>query len=182
MFRYGGPNPARTFNVKSATWLARGINPNQPKWDRRWIWKMDVPSKLQIFLWKILHHSLGVRNILFKRKIIPMKNCIFCNQHIETMDHLFITCSTSIELWDLPFTKYWLDSPMNFTAIDQALAQTRKNKIAIPKNFFLIWSIWKERNGLYLEITLITSLEFSIAPNFHTKSGVLELTSILFTV
>lgn len=52
-----GPTPSGLFTIKSTTWLAHDLPPKSP-WPFRWIWKLDIPPKLQIFVWQICHNNL----------------------------------------------------------------------------------------------------------------------------
>ncbi|XP_021744635.1 uncharacterized protein LOC110710617 [Chenopodium quinoa] len=88
-----GLTSSGTFTVESATWLAHNLDLDD-KWENLWIWKLDIPPKLQIFLWQILHNSLSVRDTLYKRNVIPFSDCGLCNVHSET------------EIY-LPYLEYW---------------------------------------------------------------------------
>lgn len=51
----GGPF-FRTFNVKSATWFAHSLPTGEPNWPYAWIWNLNIPRKLHIFMWQICHN------------------------------------------------------------------------------------------------------------------------------
>ena len=70
------------------------------------------------------------------------RTCPFCHTDIETMDHLFLTCSTSKAIWNasgLVFsdisTTNWLKSIIN-------------DKIILSKSLIILYHIWKARNHL----------------------------------
>lgn len=157
-----GLNSSGTFTVKSATWLAHGINPDKSTWKGKWIWKVDVPPKIQIFLWQVIHNSLSVRNTLFKRHIIPFNTCALCDTRIETIDHLFLSCPKTKELWTLSLTKHWLDAPVSVTSIEEAFKNYQTHKTALRKFIFLIWSLWKERNA-----TIFRNEKFDVFRIYH---------------
>lgn len=97
------------FTVKSANWIAHNISIDTPKWPFRWLWAIEVPPKLKIFLWQICHKSLGVRHLLHARNIISFNDCPICSRDTETLDHLFLTCDLINDRWALPLVKQWLD-------------------------------------------------------------------------
>lgn len=62
----------------------------------------QVPSKLKIFGWRLLRDRLPTRKQLLRRKIILQNQealCVFCEQHIEEPNHLFILCPKIQRLW-----------------------------------------------------------------------------------
>lgn len=66
------PNPMPT-NFTTPFWLK--------------FWKLKVPYRLQIFLWKVLPNILPVKTKLFHTTTIS-HTCVLCNsQHPEDLDH-----------------------------------------------------------------------------------------------
>ena len=143
-----GPTSHGEFTVKSATWLAHNIDPTHQCWPFKWIWKLDLPPKLLIFLWQICHSSIGVRSVLHARQIIPFATCALCNSHDETLDHLFRSCPTIRQLWQLPALRTWLSFSLCQTTMLQSLQRLKQNKTHVVKLVYLMWSIWKERNDI----------------------------------
>lgn len=111
------------FSVKSAYRLARILNHDEagasqfhvvngfsgdPTVDRheelkvklnRRLWKLDVPPKITLFLWKILQGALPLnsRRAIFIKESSPL--CAFCNSEFETESHLFFFCEVSRAVW-----------------------------------------------------------------------------------
>lgn len=54
------------------------------------IWSFRVPSEVQLFLWKLEHNVLPTASFQSHRLSIAISsNCKWCNQSIETSNHLF---------------------------------------------------------------------------------------------
>ncbi|XP_021743462.1 uncharacterized protein LOC110709552 [Chenopodium quinoa] len=149
------------FSVKSATWIAHNLEPNAVKWPHRWIWKLDIPPKLQIFLWQIMHNSVGVRDTLYKKKIIPFNHCSFCCTYPESHDHLFLTGDRAKEIWNHVLTQSWLPGALPPIDLITTLSTLRKNT-SLRKFIILLWSIWKERNSI-----IFKNETFDIPRTFH---------------
>ncbi|XP_056690230.1 uncharacterized protein [Spinacia oleracea] len=141
-----GATSTGEFSVKSATWIAHGLPFSSHTWNYNWIWSLDVPPKIAIFIWQICHNSIPVRSTLQKRNILPFDVCPLCDTYVETMNHLFIQCPSSKLLWDLQLTKHWLDYFITSHDLLENLTLLRKYPSALCKFTFLIWSLWKERN------------------------------------
>lgn len=50
------------------------------------IWKLQIPSRVKRFIWKITHNRIQSKENLHKRNILPAGvsvNCVFCESEIE---------------------------------------------------------------------------------------------------
>jgi hypothetical protein len=52
------------------------------------VWKINVPPRIQIFLWLLSHNKLMTKDNLLKRGIEKPKECMFCLEE-ETISHPF---------------------------------------------------------------------------------------------
>ena len=64
-------------------------------------WKGLAPARAEILVWFVLQEKLSTKERLSKLNIIPQDQalCPFCNEHPETVRHLFFGCSISWKLW-----------------------------------------------------------------------------------
>ena len=58
----------------------------------KWIWKLKILPKIQIFLWKCLHHTLPVKGILSDRGIEGLGGCDSCPEVRESILHVLREC------------------------------------------------------------------------------------------
>lgn len=65
------------------------------------LYKLNIPPKLNIFWWKILHNCLPVAVNLNKRGGRVSPDCQLCGEGNEIISHLFYECKVSREIWNL---------------------------------------------------------------------------------
>ena len=63
------------------------------------VWMINVPPRIQIFLWLLPHNKLMTKDNLFRRWIEKSKECMFCSEE-ETISHLFFDCVIPKVIWD----------------------------------------------------------------------------------
>ena len=56
------------------------INYGMNKHGWKHLWKLKIPYKICLFLWKLLHNGLPTRLELNRRQIIVSTNCVMCEQ------------------------------------------------------------------------------------------------------
>lgn len=63
------------------------------------IWRLNVPHKLKVFLWRFCRNNLPVRNRLRHKGIHITIMCPFCNADVEHSIHLFFDCDFAKQCW-----------------------------------------------------------------------------------
>jgi hypothetical protein len=73
------------------------------------IWHKKVPLKVSIFVWTLLPDRLPTKPNMATRGIITPRShfCMSGCGGIESVHHLFISCSTFGSLW--PLVRSWID-------------------------------------------------------------------------
>lgn len=66
-------------------------------WKR--LWKSDLLPKWKVFIWKIMHRALAMKNRLRKRGIDVDTDCCLCKRHEENETHLFRDCFVADLIW-----------------------------------------------------------------------------------
>ncbi|KAE9603423.1 putative reverse transcriptase zinc-binding domain-containing protein [Lupinus albus] len=64
-------------------------------------WINCVPLNICCFVWKLIRMGLPTNDELFKRNVIVRVDemlCIFCNNHVEIIDHLFASCDFVVSI------------------------------------------------------------------------------------
>jgi ribonuclease HI len=66
-------------------------------WDK--VWKLDVPPKVKVFYWRVLHEFLPTKSILNHRHIEPTAFCDMCGAEKETIKHVLTECTMALQFW-----------------------------------------------------------------------------------
>lgn len=66
-------------------------------WKR--IWKMKVPPKIRVFLWKGLRGYLPVRERLCHKGLGSEQSCPRCGHPVESICHALLYCPVSVATW-----------------------------------------------------------------------------------
>jgi hypothetical protein len=67
------------------------------------LWKIDIPSKVLVFGWRLLLEKLPTRSARNHRGILHHSQdltCPFCSQQVEDINHLFFNCLFSKSVWE----------------------------------------------------------------------------------
>ncbi|MCI16259.1 putative ribonuclease H protein, partial [Trifolium medium] len=121
------------------------------------LWLNDIPSKVNIFGWRLLLAKLPTRMALVRKGIIvnPRESCCaFCFREAEDIDHLFFNCPFSNQVWTKIYK--WLN--VEFIPFDESwkhfvtfgLLVTNK-KYAKGRHVIWLattWSLWRLRNHI----------------------------------
>jgi hypothetical protein len=70
--------------------------------DKDWkiLWKFEVPPKVRVFWWRVLHGFLPARQVLYRRHIERIANCEICGAQEETIKYVLMDCSVARKFWD----------------------------------------------------------------------------------
>ncbi|XP_071726746.1 uncharacterized protein [Rutidosis leptorrhynchoides] len=110
-----------------------------------------IPQKIGIFMWRTLRGRILVKLELDKQGIdLDSLLCPMCNEVIESVDHVILSCKFAKEVW-VGIHKWWNLNPMSYTNISDQLKSV--NQGGIPSNLKKVcnvWAtsyiIWKNRN------------------------------------
>uniref|UniRef100_A0A8R7QFL0 Reverse transcriptase zinc-binding domain-containing protein n=1 Tax=Triticum urartu TaxID=4572 RepID=A0A8R7QFL0_TRIUA len=75
----------------------QGTSGRNPVWEI--LWKLRVPSKVKIFVWKALHGFLSGLAVLANRHIPPTGQCLIYTKGAEDIKHLMFTCYRAKQVW-----------------------------------------------------------------------------------
>ena len=65
------------------------------------MWKMDVPPKVQTFLWRAYSEILPTRANLARRRLPIVPQCDICRHEEETSCHVLRECPLATNVWAL---------------------------------------------------------------------------------
>lgn len=117
------------YSVKTRSLPAQGIyNPNFEKVEFAWLWNLNVPPKIKLFLWKACHDGLSSKDRLEKCKVFVPQQFVLCCHASESIAHLcfqypftlqVFSCLNSSDSWpflpgfinlsDYPSFRYWIE-------------------------------------------------------------------------
>lgn len=117
-------------------------------------WGLKIKPKFKHFLWKCYHSIMPIVDQLLKRGC-PLDGIIkLCGEEIETLEHLFFTCSEAKNFWDISpvrwdgcqqfmnnFVLWW----ENLCYLDSQF----HNQSRLELTAYLLWNWWKNRNNWY---------------------------------
>lgn len=109
-----------------------------------------MPPKFQLFIWKVLHRILAVKDALLGRKISVDPVCPLCGRELETIEHLFLNCDFARRVWrashlGFDFSK---GNPVGFVNWFDSWIKKAPDKELIRDSIFVLWSIWCARNDV----------------------------------
>uniref|UniRef100_A0A803PUH9 Reverse transcriptase zinc-binding domain-containing protein n=1 Tax=Cannabis sativa TaxID=3483 RepID=A0A803PUH9_CANSA len=112
------------------------------------LWKLKIPFKLCIFVWKVFRNALPVAVELNRKHIADTPFCPLCKAHRETINHALFFCTRAKEVWRLSHLTFDLKMAVT-SAPDEFLLYVLANTSSFEFESFLVccWSIWFERNA-----------------------------------
>ncbi|OVA05543.1 Reverse transcriptase zinc-binding domain [Macleaya cordata] len=143
------------FSTKSAYLALRGGNRTH---DNLWkkFWKIKLPHRVQLFVWKCILNGIPVRDFLSQRINLDSNLCPYYNMMPETTMHAILIC---------PHVRNdWLSSPLRirtdrFTGTgirdwvslwhgEKPYTEKYEYMQKFPLVACIMWSIWMSRNTL----------------------------------
>ena len=129
--------------------LARGPDPAS---NYLYKWSKVVPSKINIFGWRMVRDRLATATNLVKRNIpLPSVLCRLCGQIEEDATHIFIGCEYAAMIWGIVSQWCKLQPIFAFDLKDLLeipcyITDKKKAKMVYAVILATCWAIWKERN------------------------------------
>lgn len=87
------------FSVKSAYKEFNSLNSHIGCWSWKMIWKVNIPYKVACFTWLLAKEAVLIQDNLIKRGYQLCSKCYLCGQEAETINHLFLHCNWTTQLW-----------------------------------------------------------------------------------
>lgn len=116
------------------------------------IWKMAVPEKVKIFLWRAAKDLLPTAENLWKKKVVQEATCQICRNQIESIAHALLDCKIARKVWqNSPFGKpVQREMSSDVISIIQSLHQQQRD-LSGELVASLLWVIWNARNKMLFE-------------------------------
>lgn len=132
--------------------------------------KANIPSKVQVFCWNLIHNRFPTIQQLAKHEIIYDNHnlvCPFCFEDEENDYHLFIVCKINTNIWSQ--VCFWLgfiyvggsDSICQHFFEFWGMAESvLEAKIALLWGF-VYWILWLSRSAILFEGDILVNFEIS---------------------
>lgn len=138
--------PGRTgkYTVKEAyAWLNASQRDRSGSRNYSWVWKLGVPEKIRLFVWKIIHEALPTNRHRFRCHIAANAACGSCSSHSEDVIHCLRECPHAREVWLRIGAPSW----SGFWCVDagpwvEVMARGTHGLLFLS----CLWGIWKWRN------------------------------------
>lgn len=124
------------------------------------IWKLKIPSKVVFFVWTACRERLPTLDFLQNRGMCIPNMCPMCLQDGESLNHLFIYCPFTREVWEdmlreVGAARVFLGDITNLFLSWQLFMASVKAKVLWSLMCLVVcWSIWLERSRRTFEIML----------------------------
>jgi len=114
------------------------------------LWKLDCPAKTKLFMWCVLENKAPSWDNLQKRSFQGPGWCALCKRELETVEHLFLACSFTVEVWKecsvlVGSPCQWAGASIGAAWEDWWRRTTVKKLKYLP--LLVIWGIWLARNN-----------------------------------
>ncbi|KAH0922286.1 LOW QUALITY PROTEIN: hypothetical protein HID58_022304 [Brassica napus] len=121
------------------------------------LWTLNIPPKIKIFWWKVLHNALPVATNFVRRVCRINADCQLCGEGLESLSHLLYDCRVTRDILDLACPEVSQSLRLNNDLLQVTqhiiLDGARENHGSLP--LFLGWWVWKMRNKLLFENTRV---------------------------
>ena len=149
-----------TFSCKSAFAHLTKDNSIPVCFPAKYLWKLTIPSKVEVFVWLLVLGKLSVCNVLQNRRRYQTLSpgCyVFYKKDSDCTDHLFLRCDFSSRLWCKilkSLGRVWVVPGFcsDLLGLGQGLHLNQKCgtpcKVAVAAT---LWAIWLEQNKRIFE-------------------------------
>lgn len=151
------PNSKGCFIVKLSYQTIRDLSSPQPPSENHWkhIWRLNIPERTKMFLWRIVANVLPTRDNLSRRMGIRKTCCTICKQEEESPCHLFLNCPITKVLcfttcWGFKANESSINNPVDIVKLvidpPQAFYQASEKWLISLDMALTLGEIWKLRN------------------------------------
>ena len=166
---------------RGRTGEASGVGDN-PVWDK--LWKLDLPGKIKIFGWRVLHGMIPCKGVLANKHIGNQGSCPLCPSGCEDIKHMLFTCDRAREVWRCLGVWDRIEEVLNIDRSGSILMEEIiriGGKIPALNNVGLVelvltagWYIWWERrkfvHGESIQTPFISAMSIAVLTTNYMMS------------
>uniref|UniRef100_A0A803QKK6 RNase H type-1 domain-containing protein n=1 Tax=Cannabis sativa TaxID=3483 RepID=A0A803QKK6_CANSA len=113
-------------------------------------WKMKLPPKVRIFVWKVFHSTLPSESRTLSRHIATSPTAKICNSAEESINHALFDCPRAKAVWELSSLHIDFHTLRQSASADILLhLSTTLSTSEFELFLVLCWCNWHERNAIY---------------------------------
>ncbi|KAJ0601850.1 putative RNA-directed DNA polymerase [Helianthus annuus] len=116
-------------------------------------WNKWCPIKVNFLTWRLFLNRLPTKEALARRNVqIACTDCVFCEEAVESSDHLFAACRFVQGIWEEVFNWCRIPTPFFFCAKDVlqlhnfCRGSRRWKAVVYTVVQTAVWCIWRARN------------------------------------
>lgn len=137
------------YDVKTGyrVWQNQGLRVNRAIQSEGWgkIWRLNIPHKIKVFLWRFGRNNLPVKTRLREKGVSLATVCSMCDRDEEHMVHVFFMCSFASQCW--LYAGLSLDMQQINSASEWLLEKINGGTCSeVCKIAKVLWGIWHWRN------------------------------------
>jgi hypothetical protein len=118
------------------------------------LWKSRAPNKCRFFMWTLLLSRCWTAERRHRHGLSSSANCSLCSQELEHIDHLFLQCAFSREVWFKVLRRCgWhhfapdpFDCLVDWWLTSKKLVTKPRHRALDSMVISVCWSIWLQRN------------------------------------
>lgn len=115
----------------------------------KWIWRLNIPPKIKLFVWRLCHNRLATKTGLLARGIKTDPICFLCGEKEKSIPHLFTSCQWTRRVWFLsPLGKGPHLQPTESMGDWLRKSAKKESSWVMELLSVTLWSIWVSRNNL----------------------------------
>lgn len=112
------------------------------------LWKLNVPSKIRMFIWRLCFDRLPTRSNLVKRGVDVQNCCVHCGRKGEDCFHVFWGCKHAIKMWFQSKFARLLSIVFNQDPLHVLMDWKEKTELAdFEELIVFLWGLWNRRNA-----------------------------------
>ena len=116
-------------------------------WKR--VWKLHIPNKIKVFLWRVCSNALPTMENLKRRRVLEDAKCKSCLAAEENTLHAIWSCEKLQHIWFPCFSWVQTEHPQ-IPEVQELISLVGQRSDKLELFAVVAWFIWNHRNRLRL--------------------------------